>query len=203
MRIGTRSTTDLTAALLLRTGDCRETMYLNGALYACYQQIQVLAKLREAMECLNAADMENLHRITGTEIPAILRYQLRCGHVSVYVEGIAMRHKCHVERFSEDDPTAVEREYGIAEIRAGKPLSRYELDNSKLRVSYLDGTVVVLEPRDPATGVLGGGIAGIQFLNLVEEHTMSFLFDGETGDVELCDGFYWADPRRDTRGARF
>jgi hypothetical protein len=213
MRIGSRSTTDLTAALLLRTGDCRETMYLNGALYACYQHIQVLAKLREAIERLNAADMENLYRITGKEIPAILRYQLRGGHVSVYVEGIAMRHKYHVERFSEDDPTAVEREYGIAEIRAGKPLRRYELDNSKIRVSYLDGTVVVLEPRDPVTGkwrplehdpvpegggfprvpetgVLGGGIAGIQLLNLVEEHTMSFLFDGETGDVELCDGFY-------------
>jgi hypothetical protein len=213
MRIGSRSTTDLTAALLLRTGDCRETMYLNGALFACYQQIQVLEKLREAIKCLQEDDMENLYRIADRDIPAVLRYQLRGGHVAVYVDGISMRHKYHAERFSEDDPTAVERQYGVDEFRAGKPLSGYELYNAKLMVSYSDGTITVIEPRDPAsgkwrpiehipvhggcgvpripeTGIRGGEIAEIRLLNLVEEHTMSFLYDRESGKMELCDGFY-------------
>ncbi len=212
MRIGSRTITDLTAVLLLRTGDCRETMYLNGALYACYQKIRVLDKIREAMECLERDDMERLKHITDVDIPAILRWQLRGGHVAVYVEGISVRNKYHVERLSEDDSTASERQYGVAEFRAGVPLSRYELENSKLMVSYADGSVIVVEPRDPSTGkwrpienlavpgggipripktgARGGGIADIRLLNLVEEHTMSFLYDGETGDVELCDGFY-------------
>jgi len=70
---------------------------------------------------------------------------------------------------------------------------------------------MVIEPRDPASGKCayahipilgwrcphhsgkrcpGWRIADIRLLNLVEEHTISFLYDGETGDVELCDGFY-------------
>ena len=213
MRIGSRSTTDLSATLLLRTGDCRETMYLNGALFACYQQMQVLEKLKEALKCLNRGDLENLQRITSQDIPAILRYQLRGGHVAVYVDGISMRHKYHVERVSEDDSIAAERQYSVEEFRAGKPLSRYELDNGKLRVSYLDGTIIMLEPRDPVSGqwrpiehipIPGGGgvpiisevtitgrdITDIRLLNLVEEHAISFLYDSETGQVELCDGFY-------------
>jgi len=40
-----------------------------------------------------------------------------------------------------------------------------------------------------------GGSAGrldayIRLLNLAEEHTMSFMYDSETGQVSLCDGFY-------------
>jgi hypothetical protein len=173
----------------------------------------VFEKLKVAMECLGRGDMEKLHRITARDIRAVLRYQLRGGHVAVYVDGISMRHKYHVERVSEDDPTAAERKYGVEEFKAGKPLSRYELDNAKLRVSYSDGTIIVIEPRDPAsgkwrpiehipvlggggvpripgTGVQGGGITDIRLLNLVEEHTMCFLYDGETGEVNLCDGFY-------------
>jgi len=212
MRIGSRSTTDLTAVLLLHTGDCRETMYLNGALYASYQKIRVLEKLREAMECLERGEKESQERITEMDIPTILRYKLRGGHVAVYVDGISMRHKYQVERFSEGDPTAVARHYGLDEFRAGIPLSRYELENSRLWVSYSDGTVSVIEPRDsvtgkwspiehfpapgggipriPCVGDRGGSIVDIRLLNLVEEHTMSFLYDGRTGDVELCDGFY-------------
>lgn len=215
MRIGSRSITDLTAALLLRTGDCRETMFLNGALYACYQQMQVLEQLGKAMECLNGNDTEGLRRITDREIPAVLRYQLRGGHVAVYVDGISMRQKYRVERFSEDDPVAAERKYGVEEYRAEKHLSSYELDNSKLLVNFSDGSLMVIEPRDPAggkwrpiehipvpgggvphipeTGVRGGGIEEIRLLNLVEEHSMSFLYDSETGKVELCDGFYNED----------
>ncbi|MRR53801.1 MAG: cyclic nucleotide-binding domain-containing protein [Deltaproteobacteria bacterium] len=213
MRIGSRSTTDLTAALLLGTGDCRETMYLNGALFACYQQMMVFEKLKEALKCLKRGDLDTLRRITSREIPALLRYQLRGGHVAVYVEGLSMRQKYHVERVSEDDPLAVDRHYGLEEFRAGKTLTRYELDNAKLRVRYSDGTIIMLEPRDPVSGywrplehrsvpggggapripetsVTGGVITDIQLLNLVEEHTMSFLYDSETGRVELCDGFY-------------
>jgi hypothetical protein len=124
-----------------------------------------------------------------------------------------MRHKYHVERVSEDDPIAAARYYGVDEFRAGKPLSRYELDNGILMVSYQDGTIKMLEPRDPVCGkwrpiehipvpgvggvprisaaaVTAGDITDIRLLNLVEEHAMSFLYDGETGHVELCDGFY-------------
>lgn len=213
MRIGSRSTTDLTAALLLGTGDCRETMYLNGALFACYQQMAVFENLKEALKCLRRGDMDALRRLTSREIPAILRYQLRGGHVAVYVDGISMRDKYQMERVTEEDPIAVDRHYGLEEFRAGEPLSRYELDNAKLRVRYSDGTINMLEPRDPVSGywrpiehssVPGGGgvprisetsvtgsvITDIQLLNLVEEHTMSFLYDSETGHVELCDGFY-------------
>ena len=213
MRIGSRSTTDLTAALLLSTGDCRETTYLNGALFACYQQMQVFEKLQEAMACLRRGEMDTLQRITSRDIPAILRYQLRGGHVAVYVDGIFMKQKYRIERVSEDDPIAVDRHYGVEEFKAGKPLSRYELDNAKLWVRYSDGTIILLEPRDPVSGkwrpiehisVPGGGgspriaevvvtgavLTGVQLLNLVEEHTMSFLYDSETRHVELSDGFY-------------
>jgi hypothetical protein len=213
MRIGSRSTTDLTAALLLSTGDCRETTYLNGALFACYQQMLVFEKLKEAMKCLDRGELENLQRITSREIPAILRYQLRGGHVAVYVDGISMRQKYHVERVSEGDPVAAERQYGTGELSAGKPLSRYELDNAKLMVSYPDGRIIIIEPRDPVSGnwrpiehfpvpggggvpripeatVPGGGFTDVRLLNLVEEHTMSFLYDSETGQFNLCDGFY-------------
>ena len=213
MRIGSRSTTDLTATLLLSTGDCRETMYLNGALFACYQQMQVLDKLKEAMQCMNRGDLKTLQRITARDIPAILRFQLRGGHVAVYVDGISMQQKYQVERVSEDVPIAAERQYGVEEFSAGKSLSRYELDNAKLRVNYSDGTSIMLEPRDSVSGnwrpiehisvpgsggvpriseatVTGGVITDIRLLNLVEEHTLSFLYDGETGQVSLCDGFY-------------
>lgn len=213
MRIGSRSTTDLTATLLLSTGDCRETMYLNGALFACYQQMQVLDKLKEAMQCMNRGNLKKLQRITSRDIPAILRFQLRGGHVAVYVDGISMQQKYQVERISEDDPIAAERQYGVEEFRAGKSLSRYELDNAKLRVNYSDGSSIMLQPRDPVScnwrpidhisvpggggvpriseaTVTGGVITDIRLLNLVEEHTLSFLYDGETGQVSLCDGFY-------------
>jgi hypothetical protein len=123
MRIGSRSTTDLTAALLLSTGDCRETMYLNGALFACYQQMLVLEKLKEAMKCLDRGELESLQRITSRDIPAILRYQLRGGHVAVYVDRISMRKKYHVERVSEDIPIAMECQYEYREIQGRKPLS--------------------------------------------------------------------------------
>ena len=213
MRIGSRSTTDLTAALLMRTGDCRETMYLNGALFACYRQIQVFEKLKEAMDCLNRGHMESLHQITNGEIQTILRHQLRGGQVAIYVDGIAMQDKYHVVRVSGNDPTPIERSYSIDTYRDGQPLTRYELDNAKLRVSYSDGTSMMLEPRDnisgkwqpikhipaaggggipciPETGAQGGSITGIQLLNLVEEHSMCFMYDPETEEVELCDGFY-------------
>jgi CRP-like cAMP-binding protein len=213
MRKGSRSTTDLTAALLLRTGDCRETMYLNGALFAYYQQMQVYEKLAAAMECLRRGDQGAVQRITAEEIPALWRYQLRGGHVAVYVDGIAMQRKYHAERVSDNDPTAIERPYSVEAFRAGQPLSRYELDNAILRVTYTDGTTRTLAPKDPVSGqwrpiahlpvasgggiplipeagAQGGTIATIQLLNLVEEHSMSFLYDRDTGEVELCDGFY-------------
>ncbi len=133
MRVGSRSTTALTAAMLLNTGDCRETMYLNGALFALYQQMQVRAKLAEAMKQLERGSIDEARRITGVEIPAILRYQLRGGHVAVYVEAISMEEKYKVKRASAGDPTPMERCYGIEALKAGLPLARYELENAKIR----------------------------------------------------------------------
>jgi hypothetical protein len=223
MRIGARSTTDLTAAILLQTGDCRETMYLSGALFALYQQILVRKKLAEAMACLERDAMEIAQRIIGREISAILRYQLRGGHVAVYVEAISMEEKYKVERVSEDDGTARARPYGVEEFRTGRPLTRYELENAKLLVDYNDGTTRLIEPRDPSNGkwrpiehrpvaggggiphipeygLRGGAMKEIRLLNLVEEHSLTFFHDSETGEVELCDGFYnellYASPYR-------
>jgi CRP-like cAMP-binding protein len=213
MRKGSRTTTDLTATLLLGTGDCRETMYLNGALFATYQQMQVYEKMADALDRMDCGDMDGFRRIASEEIPAVLRYELRGGHVSVYCQSIAMKEKYHAVRISREDPTAVERTYGMEELRAGQPLSRYELENAKLLVSYSDGTTVLVEPRDPVTGrwkpiehipapggagipliaetgAGGGDIADIQLLNLVEEHSMCFMYDRESGEIELCDGFY-------------
>ncbi|MFC2069800.1 cyclic nucleotide-binding domain-containing protein [Chloroflexota bacterium] len=213
MRKGTRSITDLTACLIMQTGDCRETMYLNGAIFAHYQQMQVSGKIREAIGCLDHGDQEGFHRITSVEIPEFIRYQLRGGHVSVYVDSISMKEKYHADRFSIKDPTAIQRKYGLEEFQSSQPLTKYELENAKIRVTYKDGTITLVEPKDPASGkwqpiehtpVKGGGgipkipntgpngknILSVQLLNLVEEHTMSFLYDGKTGGVEICDGFY-------------
>lgn len=213
MRKGTRSITDLTACLLVKTGDCRETMYLNGAIFAHYQQMQVSEKIREAMACLDHGDQEGFRQITSVEIPEFIRYQLRGGHVSVYVDSISMKEKYCPDRFSTRDPTAIERKYGLDEFQSGQPLTAYELENAIIRVTYKDGTVTLVKPKHPTSGkwqpiehtpVKGGGgipkipktgpngedILCIQLLNLVEEHTISFLYDGKTGKVELCDGFY-------------
>jgi hypothetical protein len=209
MRKGTRSITDLTACLLIQTGDCRETMYLNGAIFAHYQQMQISAKMREAIACLDHGDQEEFRRITSVEIPEFICYQLRGGHVSIYVDSISIKEKYRADRFSIKDPTAIERKYGVDEFRSGQPLTKYELENAKIRVTYKDGTITLIEPKDPTSGkwqpiehtsVKGGGgipkipngenILSIQLLNLVEEHTMSFLYDGKTGKVEFCDGFY-------------
>jgi hypothetical protein len=213
MRKGTRSITDLTACLLVKTGDCRETMYLNGAIFAHYQQMQVSEKIREAMACLDHGDREGFRRITSVEIPEFIRYQLRGGHVSVYVDSISMKEKYCPDRFSTRDTTAIERKYGLDEFQSGQPLTAYELENAIIRVTYKDGTVTLVKPKHPTSGkwqpiehtpVKGGGgipkipktgpngedILCIQLLNLVEEHTISFLYDGKTGKVELCDGFY-------------
>jgi hypothetical protein len=213
MRKGTRSITDLTACLLVKTGDCREVMYLNGAIFAHYQQMRVIEKIREAMACLDHGDREGFRRITSVEIPEFIRYQLRGGHVSVYVDSISMKKKYCPDRFSTRDPTAIERKYGLDEFQLGQPLTAYELENAIIRVNYKDGTVTLVKPKHPTSGkwqpiehtpVKGGGgipkipntgingedILCIQLLNLVEEHTMSFLYDGKTGKVELCDGFY-------------
>lgn len=212
MRIGSRSITDLTAAMLLHTGDCRETMYLEGALFALYQQMQVKDRLAAAMACLERGAIEAVQRIVGREIPAILRYQFRGGHVAVYVEAISMKEKYKVERVSVDDYTARERSYGLEAFKAGSPLTRYELENAKLLVAYSDGTTRIVEPRDrlsgkwrpiehssvagggipriPENGVQGGTVEDIRLLNLVEEHSLSFLYDSESGGVQLCDGFY-------------
>ena len=212
MRIGSRSTTALSAALLLHTGDCRETMYLNGALFALYQQMQAKEKLAQAMACLERGAMDEARRIARIEIPAILRYQVRGGHVAVYVEAISMEEKYTVKRVSPDDPTPLERRYGIEEFKAGLPLTRYELENAKLVIGYTDGTTRVVEPRDdvsgrwrplphlpadgggipvlPNFGAHGGTLESIRLLNLVEEHSLCFFFDSGTGEIELCDGFY-------------
>jgi hypothetical protein len=212
MRLNTRSGTDLTAALLMQNGDCRETMYLNGVLFACWQQMQVRKHIADAMLCLELDFREGFNSIINNEIPALMRYQLRGGQFLVYVDSIAMRNKYQCERVSDSDATAVDRLYGVAELRSGQPLTLYELENSKIEVVYTDGSTTWIEPKDPATGkwqpishspVSSGGIplipnAGasyenirsLRLLNLVEEHALTFLYDEQQKTMEFCDGFY-------------
>ena len=212
MRKNTRTGTDLTAALLMQNGDCRETMYLNGALFACWQQMQVKKRIANAMLCLELNFQEGFERILNDEIPAIMRYQLRGGHFSVYVDSIAMSAKYNCQRMAANDAVAMFRPYGVDELRAGKPLDLYELENSKIKVNYTDGSYAWIEPKDSLTGkwrpienkpIPGGGIPiipkigtnyenikSIQLLNLVEEHSLTLLYDEEQQAMEFCDGFY-------------
>lgn len=212
MRKDTRTGTDLTAALLMQTGDCRETMYLNGALFACWQQRQVRAAIAKALLTLELDFHTGFQRVVHDELPRLLRYQLRGGQVAVYVEGIAMVSKYHCVRHSADDPIAVSRTYGIAELRAGVPLTHYELTHAILAVTYEDGSTCWIDSRDPTTGRLrpiehypvpGGGVPAIpdgviatpqvrsiRLLNLVEEHALTLLYDTQTQKVERADGFY-------------
>jgi hypothetical protein len=212
LRLNTRSGTDLTAALLMQNGDCRETMYLNGILFACWQQMQVRKHIADAMLCLELDFQEGFNSIINKEIPALMRYQLCGGQCLVYVDSIAMRDKYQCERVCASDATAVNRPYGVAELRSGQPLTRYELENSKIEVTYTDGSTEWIEPKDPVTGkwqpishtkVTGGGIplipnAGasyenirsIRLLNLVEGHALTFLYDKQQKTMKFCDGFY-------------
>lgn len=212
MRLNTRSGTDLTSALLMQNGDCRETMYLNGILFARWEQMQVKKRIADAMLCLELNYQEGFNTIVDQEIPKIMRYQLRGGQFLVYADSISMLNKYQCERVSESNATAVDRTYGIAELRSGQPLTLYELENSKIEVTYTNGTTEWIEAKDPVTGkwqaishttVSGGGIplipnAGasyenirsIRLLNLVEEHALTFLCDAQQKTMEFCDGFY-------------
>ena len=212
MRKNTRSGTDLTASLLLQHGDCRETMYLNGTLFACWQQTQVKKLIAKAMLCLDLNFQEGFQTIVSEEIPSIMRYQMRGGQFMVYVDSIAMRRKYECERLCDNNITALYKPYGLLELRSGVPLTPYELQNAKIEVTYTDGAKLWIEPKDPLTGrwrplghvpVPGGGIplipdAGndqekirdIKIVNPVEQHAMTFLYDSHEQSIQFCDGFY-------------
>ncbi len=212
MRKNTRTGTDLTATLLMQNGDCRETMYLNGALFACWQQVRVKEKIAKAVLCLELGFDEGFQKIVTEEIPELMRYQLRGGQFAVYVEAIAVHTKYNCERVSAHDATAVLRIYGLSELRAGQPLTQYELENSLIEVTYTDDTTLWLEPKDPVTGkrcplvhmpTPDGGVplianAGatyenlkaLRLLNLVEDHALTLLYDRQAETMEFCDGFY-------------
>jgi hypothetical protein len=208
LRRHSRTTTDLTATLLMQNGDCRETMYLNGALFACWQQMEVKKRIAKAMLCLELDYEAGFQTIVTEEIPALLRYQLRGGQVALYVESIAMRGKYGSERVSATDPTALLRLYGVEELLARRPLTPYELATAKLKLTYAGGATTWLEPRHPTSGRWQpmdhlptggapllptsetGSLMQVQLLNLVEEHAMTFLFDTQAQTVEFCDGFY-------------
>jgi len=212
MRRHTRTATDLTATLLMQNGDCRETMYLNGALFACWQQLQVKKRITKAMLCLDLDFDEGFERIVEQEIPALMDYQLRGGQAAVYVDAMSMYDKYQAQRVSATDPTAQLRVYGLEEVRANQPLTCYELERAKIEVTYRDGSTRWIEPKDAQTGrwrpiehvpTLGGGVPvipniaqaqSIRLLNLVEDHAMTFLYqqgdDTQPATVEFCDGFY-------------
>ena len=208
MRRNARTGTDLTATLLMQNGDCRETMYLNGALFSCWQQMQVKQRIASAMSCLENDDKEGFQTIINEDIPRLMRYQLRGGQVMVYVEAIEMKEKYRCEQASENDATAVFRPYGIDELRRNIPLTQYELENGKIKATFTDGSKLWIESKDTAIGkrhpidhvsASGGGVPlipncdklqSLQLLNLVEEHAMTFLYDSQAQTIALCDGFY-------------
>jgi CRP-like cAMP-binding protein len=100
------------------------------------------------------------------------------------------------------------RRYGVDELKAGEPLTRYELENAKIAVTYRDGSTAWLRPKEPPTAALreledisvpGGGtpvianvehLTSLRLLNVVEEHALTMLYDERDRTVELCDGFY-------------
>jgi hypothetical protein len=213
LRRDTLTSTELTAAMLMQNCDCRETMYLNGALYASWQQIAVKDAIARAIQCLDLHHDDGFEAIVAHEIPALLRYQLRGGQVNIYVDGIAMQTRYKYARAGDGD-TALERAYGLSDLRTGLPLTRYELENAIIEVRYANGDCAWVEPKDPRTGkwqpiahvpsVDGNGgvpiipdagpdsadLQSIRLLNQVEAHAMTFLLDTQEGRVELCDGFY-------------
>lgn len=214
IRKGTRSITNLSGSLLMGMGDCRETLYAMGALFAVQTRMRVGRGLRDALACLEAGDQEGFERITTTAIPGILRYQLRGEHAGVYVSSIAMNGKYDIATVAPDSDMALHRPYGINEFRRGENLTRYEIENAVLRVTYADGTERLLFPKDPDTGrwaphahIPGQDgqsglplipdserMVGLELFNLVEDHTYSTLHDQRTGAVAFADGFY--DQRR-------
>jgi len=164
------------------------------------------------MLCLELNFLEGFQRIVGMEIPELMRYELRGGQALVYGDSISMRSKYNCERLSETDPTAVMKPYTIDDLRAGFPLTDYELSNSILEVTYIDGSSTCLGPKDAITGnwgpidhtpAPGGGVpiiknAGpnyenvrsLRIINLIEEHALTFLYDRKLNTAEFCDGFY-------------
>lgn len=204
LRKDTRTGTDLTAAMLLQNCDCRETMYLNGALFARWQQRAVRQRIADALECMEAGLQAGFEQIVASDIPALMRYQLRGGQVDVYVESIGMLSKYKHQRVSDDDATALERKYGLEQWRAAMALTRYELENAILEVRYDDGSLRTLQPVDPASGarrphpnadgvpVLDAAerVTELRLLNLVEAHALTFLYDTQQRSAELFDGFY-------------
>lgn len=206
MRRFTRTATDLTAALLMQNGDCRETMYLNGALFACWQQMQVKQHIAKALRCLDLDFQAGFATIVEHEIPRFLRYQLRGGQVAIYVEDIAMQRKYQSVRAVTGTPVALARGYGVDALRSEQPLTAYEVANAKIAVTTQTGQIHWLEPQQSASGAddessggipllatMGlelGQVRELQLLNLVEEHAMTFLYDEQQQTVTLCDGFY-------------
>ena len=210
MRRYTRTATEMTATLLMRNGDCRETMYLGGALFACWQQIRGKRLIAEAMLCLELDFAEGFENIVHGEIPALLRYQLRGGQFLVYADSIAMRAKYRCERRSADDPTAVACPCGIEDLKAGRPLTSYEIENARFLVRYADGSSRLLGPGFPAEfrapasepGTPAGAhlipnanpdyenVRSGSLLNPVEEHALTVLYDSREKSVAFCDGFY-------------
>jgi len=199
LRKDTQTGTDLTAALLMQTGDCRETMYLNGALFACWQLQQVRRCITRALSCLAVNYAPGFRHIVHEEIPALMRYQLRGGQVDVFVESIAVESRYHTVRRTKADPRALERRYGLDELRAGQGLSHYELEQSIIEVTYADGTirrfdhVPASDAGVPVIENAGEGcrnLRAVRLLNMVESHALTFLLDERTGQVDLCDGFY-------------
>lgn len=204
LRKDTRTGTDLTAAMLLQNCDCRETMYLNGALFARWQQRALRSGIARALQCMEAGHADDFERIVTGEIPALMRYQVRGGQVDVYVESIGMISKYQHQRVSEEDATARERSYGVAEWRAGEALTRYEIENAIIEAQYDDGTRRMMLPVDPESGArrphpntdgvplldAPERVTGLRLLNQVEAHALTFLYDTQQGSAELCDGFY-------------
>ena len=208
MRRNARTGTDLTATLLMQNGDCRETMYLNGALFSCWQQMQVKKRIASAVSCLENNDNNGFQTIINEDIPRLMRYQLRGGQVMIYVEAIEMKEKYRCEQASETDATAMFRPYDVDELHRNVSLTQYELENGKIKATYADGSILWNESKALSTGKRrpmdhtpapdGGAplipncdkLQSLQLLNLVEEHAMTFLYDSQAQTIALCDGFY-------------
>jgi hypothetical protein len=191
MRKGTDCSTNCSAALVL-LGDCREHTIEMLAFFDFWQSELLNRVLRPGLDPNASDDLTSTRQMLGSfseELDDVLRIQMRGAHVGVYA-AVQMDSKYNPTAYSSSSDFVPRlRSYTLADLRSGVPLSTYELQNSLIVVSYTDGSVRVLEPQwNAATSYWGidsrdgvptipdaASCESIQLLNLIEEHTMTFL----------------------------
>lgn len=201
---GKRSITNLSAALLMGHGDCREVMYAMGCMYAVVQRSTAQRYFDEYVELMERSDnagIEGLHERMAND--KILQTDIRGSTDLFSVENIAMEEKYKSKRRSPEDGTGVYRG-PLAEV----PLSQYEKEHSVVLITFKDGSEKLVTPQKtegdkwPVLPTEENGcfecpedinradIAEMSLLVQVEEHSYTTLINESGKTVEGADAFY-------------